>query len=265
MSGPLYYARVSGGNDSIAMLQCLREHGLKNVVVVNSDTGWASEWWANDRMPRVKAWVESLGWEWVSLASIGFEEMVKTQTEAGMFPSRQRKFCTKYLKIKPFLKWAKEADPEKRAVVCVGVRRAESEARKFAPAFLPEKDNGRHVWHPIVEFDDAARDMMIGKTPFEVLPFRSKECFCINWGRKDLLNATPDHIDRVRALEKHCGRPMFDPKGKMGAVGIDEVMRWAASERGKFRPAGYKPDMPLLDELEEDDAGCDEAAAGCQL
>jgi hypothetical protein len=262
MTGALYFARVSGGNDSIAMLQCLREHRLKNVVVVNSDTGWASEAWA-ERMPKVEAWVRSLGWEWVSLVSEGFEAMVMRQTETGMFPTRQRKFCTKYLKIKPFLKWAAEADPEKRAVVCVGVRRAESEARANAPAFMPGYDNGRHVWHPIVEFDDASRDAMILKTPFEVLPHRSKECFCINWNRDDLLMAEPDHIDRVRALEARVGRPMFNPAGKMGAVGIDEVMRWAASPRGKYRPPNYRPDMPLLEEIEE--PGCDEMAAGCGL
>lgn len=261
-----YFARVSGGNDSIAMLQCLREHGLKRVTVVNSNTGWASRKWAK-RVTEVEEWTASLGWEYVSLPSIGFEEMVLSQTETGMWPTRQRKFCTKYLKIKPFLKWAAKADPDKRAVVCVGVRRAESEARKDAQAFLPEKDNGRHVWHPIVEFDDASRDAMIAKTPFEVLPHRSQECFCINWGRKELRQAEPDHVDRVRELERRTGRPMFNPKSKMGAVGIDEVLRWAHSEPGKFRPLGWKPDMPLLADLEDDDEGpmCDALGAGCGL
>jgi hypothetical protein len=57
---------------------------------------------------------------------------------------------------------------------------------------------------------------------------------------------------------------MFNPAGKMGATGIDEVMDWAKSPFGKYRSPTYRPDMPLLDDLEED-SGCDEMAAGCQL
>jgi len=252
-----YIARCSYGNDSIAMLQLLHEHQLKDVTVTYSDTVWADKAW-EQRVAEAEAWVRSLGWIPVRLESEGFEAMVLGQTETGMFPTRIRKFCTKYLKIKPFLKWVETFDPEKRAVICVGVRRAESDARRAAQAFLPEQDNGRHVWHPLVEFSDADRDAMILKTPFPVLPHRSKECFCINWNRDDLRMASEDHIARVEALEGKVGRPMFDPKGKMGATGIREVIRWAKSEPGKFRPADYRPDMPLLEDVIEREPGCDD-------
>jgi len=247
-----YIARCSYGNDSIAMLQLMHEHGLKDVTVTYSDTDWSDPDW-EERVDRAEAWVRSLGWTPVRIPSIGFEAMVLSQTATGMFPTRQKKFCTKYLKIKPFLKWVASFDPEKRALVCVGVRRAESDARKGVPAFLPEQDNGRHVWHPIVEFSDADRDAMILKTPFEVLPHRSKECACINWGRKEWRQASEEHIARVEQLEAKVGRPMFDPKGKMGATGIREVVAWAKSERGRY---GKEP--------EADDLGatCDDAWCG---
>lgn len=258
-TGAVYIVRCSYGNDSIAMLQLLHEHGLKDVTVVYSDTGWASEDWET-RVVEAEAWVRSLGWTPVRLASEGFEAMVLGHTDAGMFPTRMRKFCTQELKIRPFLKWVKEFDPDKRAVICVGVRRAESDARKNAQAFMPEQDDGRHVWHPLVEFSDASRDAMILKTPFPVLPHRSKECFCINWNRDDLRRATEDHVARVERLEAQVGQPMFNPAGKMGACGIREVIKWANSERGKYRP----PDGAVVPEPEVDDLGatCDDGYCG---
>lgn len=257
---PRYIARCSYGNDSIAMLQLMHEHGLKNVAVVYSDTGWATHQWV-ERVDRGEEWVRSLGWEPVRLASKGFEAGVLGHSQTGMFPTRIRKWCTKELKIRPFLAWVKDADPDKQAIVCVGVRRAESEARKAMPAFMPEQDNGRHVWHPIVEFSDADRDAMIAKTPFEALPHRSDECgICINANRADLRRASEDHIARVETLEQSIGRPMFNPAKYAGADGIREVVRWAESERGKFKPAGLKPDMPLFDD--EPGETCEDAWCG---
>lgn len=262
MSGQRYIARCSYGNDSIAMLQLMREHGLKDVTVVYSDTGWASEAWEG-RVTQGEEWVRSLGWTAVRLASKGFEAGVLGHSQTGMFPTRIRKWCTKELKIRPFLAWVKTFDPEKRALICVGVRRAESEARSRHPAFMPEKDGGRHVWHPLIEFDDEARDAMIAKTSFEILPHRSDECeMCINNNRPDFLRMTERAIGRVEVLEAATGQPMFHPSNHMGATGIREVIRWANSSRGKFKPIGWQPDMPLLDPLPDPGSDCEDAWCG---
>lgn len=247
-----YIARVSCGNDSIAMLQLMREHRLQRVIVAYSDTGWATDEW-NERVDRVAAWVRSLDWEFVRIGSVGFEQNVLDQTESGMFPTRLRKHCTKYLKILPALRWMAGVDPERHALVCVGIRRAESADRVGAPALLPEQDDGRHVWHPIVEFSDADRDAMVLKTPIELLDHRSDECaVCINATRADLRRAPAGHIDRIEALEARVGRPMFNPAKFMGAQGIREVKRWAESDRGKYQP-------PADDGL---GAGCDDGWCG---
>lgn len=244
MSHSIYIARVSWGNDSVAMVQNLHEHGLKDVVCVYSKTGWASEAWC-ERVEKAEGWARGLGYRCVQIGSDGFEHMVLTQTAGGMFPTRIRKFCTKYLKIKPFLKWVSVFDPDRRALICVGKRRAESAARAGSPAFMPEQDDGRHVWYPIVEFSDESRDAVIARTPMELLPHRSDECeICINSNRGDLRRASEFSIARLERLETDIGRPMFDPKGKMGATGIREVIEWAKSERGKYakaEPDTYDP------------------------
>ncbi len=188
-------------------------------------------------MARVAEWARSLGFEFAEVTSVGFEKNVLDQTEKGMFPTRLRKHCTKYLKILPTLKWLAEVDPERRAVILVGVRRAESKDRTNAPAFMPEKDDGRHVWHALVEFSDEDRDAMVLKTPIPLLGHRSDECgICINATRPDLLRAPDEHFERIAALEEKVGRPMFNPSKFMGASGIREVRKWAESARGKYQP-----------------------------
>lgn len=245
-TSPRYIARCSWGNDSVAMLRLLANHRLKDVAVVYSNTGWAAPEWA-DRVEQGAAWVRSLGWEHVELPSIGFEQLVLSHTSEGMFPNRWRKFCTVELKIKPFIEWVKQADPERRAVICVGVRRAESKARSRAPAFMPEQDDGRHVWQPLVEVTDECRNELVEAAGFEVLPHRSKECgLCIHANRQDLRAAPAGHIAVVRRLEATVKRPMFRPENFMGASGIDEVLDWAGSEPGKFRPRQEADAGPLF-------------------
>lgn len=260
MSAYRYIARCSYGNDSIAMLEMMRRHGLKEVAVVYSDTGWATDAW-QERVDRGEEWVRSLGWDAIRLSSVGFEQSVLGHTEAGMFPTRMAKFCTQELKIRPFLKWATANDPGKQAVICVGVRRAESHARSGAPVFMPEKDRGRHVWHPLAEVSDADRDAFVACTPFELLPHRSDECaICINGNRADLRRASEDAILRVEALEQSVGRPMFKPENYMGATGIREVVQWAKSERGKYRRAA---DSDLFSGLRDhENATCEDAECG---
>lgn len=248
MASYRYVARCSFGNDSVAMLQHMKEWGLKDVAVVYSDTGWGSEEW-DARVRLGEEWVREIGWDFVNLSSVGMEQLVLTQTEGGIWPTRVRKFCTKELKIKPLLRWLKVADPEKRALICVGVRRLESPARRHHPAFMPEQDDGRHVWHPLIDFTEEDRDVLVRRSPLPLVKGRSRECeICINANRSDLRNAGEAAIARVERLEEQIGRPMFNPAKMMGADGIREVIRWAHSDRGKFRPAsGIVPDYPLLE------------------
>ena len=40
---------ASYGNDSIALIQWAHERSLPDVHVAYTDTGWAADWWRNER------------------------------------------------------------------------------------------------------------------------------------------------------------------------------------------------------------------------
>lgn len=268
-----YLLRSSFGNDSVALIQWAAEAGLKKVVVTYSDTKWATAEW-RQRVAEARKWVLSLGFDFVEIDSVGFRQNVFDQTARGMWPTGLRKHCTKYLKILPFLAWAKENDPDARAVVLVGVRRAESVARRGKPAFMLEADGGRHVLHPLIEFSDTDRDAMVLKTPLPLLPHKSDECaICIHANKEDLKRAPEEALAEVEDMESIVGMPMFHPEKKGWAIGIREVVKHAESERGKYEPseagralrdevARRKRESDLLTMLEDEPATCDDDWCG---
>lgn len=254
-----FYAFNSGGNDSIATLQYLVLEDLPakaEVVSVYCNTGWAAPYW-EERMVRVKGWCEQRGIRHVELNTLGFEQMVRIEGNArgdapGRFPTGMQKFCTRKLKIFPSQRFLKEEDPEGHGVCVVGVRRAESERRKATPVFIPrsETHGWRSLWHPLAEHDDEARDWLVQEAGFEVLDHRSDECEpCIFSSRADLRRVTPEKVAVIRQLEKDADGLMFRPNAYAGARGIDEIMRWAWSERGQFKPKDPPPPPTVEDQL----------------
>lgn len=265
MTEKRFAAFCSWGNDSIALLQLLHEHGMaEQTYVVYTNTGWAAPYWP-ERVERGTAWAEGLGFTCIELTTKGFEDLCMGESDGGRFPSGRMKFCTRQLKILPAIKWLNEVDPQHHLICVVGKRRAESLQRSSAPAALPVSANhdGRFLWHPLVEFSDEDRNTMVLKTPMELLPHRSDECEpCIFSSRADLRRVTPAKVDTIRRMEQASGRTMFRPRAYAGAVGIDEVMRWAWSDRGKFVP---KPAPTYVDDGEDgdqDDGTCETGMCG---
>ena len=261
-----YACQNSGGNDSVALLQFMVLNNLPataRVLSCYANTGWAADYW-EDRMGRVAEWCAQHGIEHVELKTKGFEQLV-LDGDAGTirFPNGMRKTCTERLKIIPAKKWLDEVDPDRMAIVALGIRRAESKRRTNTPVFEPASINhgGRCLWKPLAEYSDAQRDGLLASAGFEPLPNRSDECeVCIHANRTDLRRISERGVARVRALEDATGKVMFRPKGYAGAVGIDEVMRWAHSERGEFRPA-----IPLADATDGEpklDFGCEDDFCG---
>jgi 3'-phosphoadenosine 5'-phosphosulfate sulfotransferase (PAPS reductase)/FAD synthetase len=228
-----YVIFASGGNDSVALVQWAKDNGLENVAVGYSDTGWAaSEWPA--RIERFKVWVQSLGYEFHTIESEGMEALIRRKKA---FPANRPKFCTYELKILPAKKWLDSIDPPSEAVCMVGVRREESAARQAWPEYVESSENhgGRSLWAPLATMVDDSRNDLITKAGWEVLPHRSKECSpCVNANRTDFRNLGLIEIEKVRKNESEMNRTMFRPHRFHGAVGIDEVMRWAWSDRGKY-------------------------------
>lgn len=219
----------SAGNDSVAMIQWAIENNVKNLHVVFSDTGWLAPGWIQ-RVERIHAWADSHGIQTHIIKSIGMEELVRIKKG---FPGNAQQFCTAHLKGIPFLEWIDEADPECKAVVMVGKRRAESQDRADTPEFVhgSEYHGGRKLWHPLYLHTDEQRNELLHRAGFDPLPHRSLECNpCVNANRADFLRLTPGEIERVNDLEVEIGKPMFRPK-RFGALGIYGVIAWAKDGR----------------------------------
>ncbi|MEN6545745.1 MAG: phosphoadenosine phosphosulfate reductase family protein, partial [Armatimonadia bacterium] len=170
--------------------------------------------------------------------------------------TQRYQWCSFRLKIEPGMKWLEEHDPHKSAVCLVGARRDEAkspaDSRAQFPEYLVRSDNhgGRLMLAPMVHWTSDDRDALLRRAGIEPLPHRSRECKCINSNREDMRLWTEDDIDVMRSLEREIDKPIFRAARHMGAKGIDEVVRWARSERGQYAPAEEDPIA------EEDIMGC---------
>jgi tRNA(Ile)-lysidine synthase TilS/MesJ len=248
-----YVISASYGNDSMALMQWAFERGLKNVTVAYCDTGWSAPGW-NARVLEGEAHAKRLGFNVVRLQSMGMEALVRMKKG---FPGNGQQFCTAWLKGLPFLTWIDEADPDRTAIIMIGKRRAESEARKDTPEFIEasEYHGDRKVWHSLYLHTEKERNALLARMGVPVLPHRSKECSpCVNANRNDLRNLAEERIECVESLEGEVGQPMFR-EAKRGAKGIRQVVAWA-----KYSPGQYNPAM---DDIFEDE-GCG-SPFGCGL
>ena len=219
----------SYGNDSIALIQWARESSMQNVIVAYCDTGWAAPDWPM-RVDRGEAFAKSSGFTVARCKSIGMTELVRTKKG---WPGNGQQFCTAHLKGLPFLTWADEIDRDCEAVVMIGKRRAESEARKNIPEYIKgsEYHGGRMLRHPLFMHTDEQRNALLDRAGFQVLPHRSKECNpCVNANRGDFLRLTAGEIERVNDLEVEISQPMFRAK-RFNALGIHGIIAWAKDGR----------------------------------
>jgi hypothetical protein len=223
----------SYGNDSVALIQWAHETALPDVTVAYCDTGWAAPYWPQ-RVERGETLARSYGFQAVRCKSIGMAALVRMKKG---WPGNGQQFCTAHLKGVPSLEWIDESDPQRAAVVLIGKRRAESEARKNTPEFIESSEHHgeRKIWHPLYAHTDADRNALLARAGFEPLPHRSRECNpCVNANRPDFLRLTAGEIERVNDLEVEIGQPMFRAK-RFNAMGIHGVIVWAKD--GRNRPS----------------------------
>lgn len=225
---------ASYGNDSIALIQWAKESGLKDVTVTFIDTGWSGKGWM-DRVARCEEWVVTLGFTPVRIIpAVQFEELIKSRKG---FPNQRYQWCSGHLKGVPFLGWIDEIDPERKATILIGKRREESQERADTPEFIDasEYHGDRRVWHPLFMHDEQARNELIVRAGFEVLPHRSKECDpCVNANRDDFRTLDESDAQKVAQLEADTGKTMFRSKRHGGAKGIEQVIRWANNSPGNY-------------------------------
>jgi 3'-phosphoadenosine 5'-phosphosulfate sulfotransferase (PAPS reductase)/FAD synthetase len=239
---------ASYGNDSVALIQWAHEHRLDDVTVAYSDTGWAALKWPT-RVEKGEAWAQSLGFRTARTSSIGMRALVKAKKAWPRGGGGKFQFCTQHLKRDPALAWLDSVDPEKDAVCMVGIRREESANRTDFPEWTEESEEhgGRSLHAPLVRHTEAMRDALVAKTPMELLPHRSKECWpCVNARVGELRAMDEPAILRVEEIEAEAGvnsmgnaRVMFSPKRHRGAIGIRAVVQDAKRNVDDlFEPAG---------------------------
>lgn len=239
---------ASHGNDSVALIQWAYEAGLRGVTVAYTNTGWAAAKWA-DRVQRSQRWVQSLGFWPVEISSMGMEALVAMKQAWPRGGGGKYQFCTKHLKEEPALAWLDQVDPGKETICMVGIRREESDNRATFPEWTEEseKHGGRQLHAPLVRHTEAQRDALVARTPMELLPHRSKECYpCVNARKGEIAAMDEPAIVKVETIETRGGinskgnaRVMFSPKRHGGAVGIRAVIEDAKHNMDDlFQPAG---------------------------
>ena len=201
-------ASISGGKDSAALSLYLRDLGIEHDRVF-MDTGWEKDStyeYLRGELARVVGPITEIR------GPRQMEELIQIK---GMFPSRQRRFCTEELKVRPMIRYieALRADGVE-CVNTIGIRGSESEARSKLFEWDYEPDFGCEVWHPLLAWSEA--DVIaihqrhgLGPNPLYLAGASRVGCWPCLYARKDeiklLAKVDPPRIDRVRALEASVG------------------------------------------------------------
>lgn len=291
-SRTVYVASVSGGKDSTAMMLHLREIGIPYRAVF-FDTGWehadtyAHLDYLEDAMghaierssvvpalsPELTATAEAIE----SVLGVTPSAFVRLCIKKGMFPSRQRRYCTQLLKMAPAaIAIRQEHERGNLPVNTIGVRAAESAAR----ANLPEREISPsldcEVWRPILRWSEA--DVIAIHSRHNIKPnplyLRGAErvgCYPCIMSRKSelrIIGRDSRRIEAIRLLEKAVGnlaearngnnarpalfqRSRTDADGVFSCLPIDDVIEWANTARGVPVEQGT-----MFDEPEDPNGGC---------
>lgn len=253
MSDINYIVTCSFGNDSIALIQYMHENYSGEFVVLYNDTGWARKDWPK-RVAETKIICNEMGIQVNITKSIGMEGIVR-KNKGWPMPASSMQWCTMHLKEKPSTEFYKNYDPDKDCVIVTGRRRSESQNRANLDMWQYEskKHGGRDVYNPMINFNEADRDVYIRKFGLKPLPHQSMECYpCVCANKKDLAKMPLDdeRIELIELIETDLGftrnkkpRVMFRPYRVGGGVGIRQAVAWGRGERGfksTFIPNEYK-------------------------
>lgn len=201
LDGRRVVASISGGKDSAAMSLWLTENGVEHDRVFQ-DTGWehpATYDYLRGELTRVIGAVTELSGPW---------KMRELVIYKGMFPSRQRRFCTQYLKIFPMQEYLKGIEEDH--VNAVGIRRGESRARSRMTWWEWQEGFGCETWRPILDWSE--QDVIaihhrhgLKPNPLYLLGAQRVGCWPCIFARKAelcmLADLTPERVDLMRELE----------------------------------------------------------------
>lgn len=209
-------ASISGGKDSTAMSLFLKEQGIEHRRVF-ADTGWEHAS-TLDFVGKLERWLGPI--ETVR-NELGFEELCYKK---GMFPSRIRRFCTEYLKVKPILLFLETIGGQ--VVNAVGIRSEESMARSKLPEWEFNESMDLWVWRPLINW--AVEDVVaihkrhgVPPNPLYVMGAERVGCWPCIFARKAEIKLVaekdPTRIDTIRRMEQRVteeARKRYEAKGE---------------------------------------------------
>jgi 3'-phosphoadenosine 5'-phosphosulfate sulfotransferase (PAPS reductase)/FAD synthetase len=141
-------ASISGGKDSAAMSLYLTELGIPHRRVF-MDTGWENQKtydYLRGELTRVIGSIEEIR------GDLLMKDLIRKK---GMFPSKQRRYCTQELKVFPMQRYINAlVDQGHEIVNTVGIRRAESEARSRMTEWEFSDGFDCEVWRPILHWSE---------------------------------------------------------------------------------------------------------------
>jgi 3'-phosphoadenosine 5'-phosphosulfate sulfotransferase (PAPS reductase)/FAD synthetase len=119
--------QFSGGKDSLAsLIWAVKTYGVNNVTAIFCDTKWEHEL----TYKHIAEVIKKMGVHLIVLTGkYSFLELAKKKLR---FPSTKARFCTDFLKIRPFIDWLLQQDYPYIQII-QGIRRDESRSRATMP------------------------------------------------------------------------------------------------------------------------------------
>tara|TARA_R110002110_G_scaffold145395_1_gene334785 strand:+ start:760 stop:1722 length:963 start_codon:yes stop_codon:yes gene_type:complete len=250
---------VSGGKDSTATCLHLKELGIPYRAIF-FDTGWEHEETYRYlkhylplkigpvehlvkkrelKTPELEAlarkYEAQLGW---------YSPMVRWCIHKGMFPARQRRWCTSELKVSTAQEYLKGMDPEPISVV--GIRAEESKARSKMTEWEWFDAGDCEVWRPLINwsFQDVIdihqrhnvtpNPLYLGNNPAERVG-----CYPCIYARKSeirrIAHQDPDRITLLAELERDIHQIRINRAKEKGET-LRTPTAWFQSPGGEINP-----------------------------